>query len=112
MKRSSLPRSGMPAAERKHRSRLAQLVHQRRFLRGTLSVRSRRCGKPNCRCARGEPHVSLYLVQSHGGKPRQVFVPKPWEDRVRAAVEDYQQMQRLIEELSEMEWRRLMERKE
>jgi len=102
----------MPTVERNRRSRLAQLVHQRRFLRGTLSVRSRQCGKPNCRCARGEPHVSLYLVQSHGGKPRQVFVPKPWEDRIRAAVADYQQMQWLIEELSEMEWRRLMERKE
>lgn len=101
----------MPAAERNRRSRLAKLVHQRRWLRGTLSVRSRQCGKANCRCARGQPHVSLYLVQSHGGKPRQVFVPKSWEDRIRTAVEDYQQMQRLIEELSEMEWRRLMERK-
>ena len=112
MKNTLPPRSGMPTVERSRRSRLAQLVHQRRFLRGTLSVRSRRCGKPNCRCARGEPHVSLYLVQSHGGKPRQVFVPKPWEDRIRAAVGDYQQMQQLMEELSEMEWRRLMERKE
>lgn len=112
MKNALPPRSGLPAAERNHRSRLAQLAHQRRFLRGTLSVRSRRCGKPNCRCTRGQPHVSLYLVQSHGGKPRQLFVPKPWEDRIRAAVEDYQQMQQLIEELSEMEWRRLMERKE
>lgn len=112
MKRAPRSRSGMPAAERDERSRLAQLVHQRQFLRGTLSVRSRRCGKPNCRCARGDPHVSLYLVQSHDGKLRQVFVPKPWEDRIRASVEDYQQMQQLIEELSEMEWRRLMERKE
>jgi hypothetical protein len=102
----------MPAAERSRRSRLAQLVHQRHFLRGTLSVRSRRCGKPNCRCAKGQPHISLYLVQSHGGKPRQVFVPKSREDHIRTAVEDYQQMQRLMEELSEMEWRRLMERKE
>jgi len=106
------PRSSIPAVERSARSRLAQLIHQRRFLRGTLSVRSRQCGKPNCRCARGQPHTSLYLVQSHGGKPRQVFVPKSWEDRIRAAVADYQQMQRLIEELSEREWRRLMEREE
>lgn len=102
----------MSAVERSRRSRLAQLVHQRRFLRGTPSVRSRQCGKPNCRCARGQPHLSLYLVQSHSGKPRQLFVPKSWEDRIRAAVEDYQQMQRLIEEISEMEWRRLMKRKE
>jgi hypothetical protein len=106
------PRSAIPAAERNRRSRLAQLVHQRRFLRGTLSVRSRQCGKPNCRCAKGQPHVSLYLVQSQGGKPRQVFVPKSWEERIRAAVADYQRMQGLIEELSEREWQRLMEREE
>ncbi len=106
------PRSRLPAAERSRRSRLVQLVHQRRFLRGTLSVRRRKCGKPNCRCAKGQLHISLYLVQSHGGKPRQVFVPKAWEDRIRAAVADYQQMQRLIEELSEREWRRLLKREE
>ncbi len=106
------PRSRLPAAERSRRSHLAQLVHQRRFLRGTLSVRRRKCGKPNCRCVKGHPHISLYLVQSHGGKARQLFVPNSWEDRIRVAVADYQQMQRLIEELSEMEWRRLMERKQ
>ena len=82
------------------------------LLPGSLYTLKRRCGKPNCRCARGEPHVSLYVVQSHGGKPRQVFVPKPWEERIRAAVEDYQQLQLLIEEFSELEWRRLMERQE
>jgi len=112
MKDAPLARSSLSAAERSRRSRLAQLVHRRRFLRGTLAVRSRRCGKPNCRCARGQPHISLYLVQSHGGKPRQVFVPKSWEDRIRAAVQDYQQMRWLIEELSEIEWQRLMKRKE
>jgi len=65
----------------------------------------------NCRCARGARHTSLYLVQSHSGKMRQICVPKAWEDRVRQAVQDYQQMQRLIEEVSELEWKRLRERK-
>ncbi len=109
MKKNALP---PPAPERQRRSRLAQLIRRRRLLRGTLSVRRRRCGKPNCHCAHGEPHVSLYLVQSHGGKPRQIFVPKAWEERIRAAVQDYQQLQRLIEELSELEWQRLIARRE
>jgi hypothetical protein len=91
---------------------LAQLAHAQPFLRGTLSVRSRPCGKPNCRCARGQWHVSLYVVQSHEGKPRQVYVPKAWEERIRQAVQNHQEMQRLIEELSELEWKRLRERKE
>jgi hypothetical protein len=50
-------------------------------------------------------------VQSHAGKLRQVCVPKPWRDRVRQAVTDYQEMQRLIEEVSELEWKRLQEKK-
>ena len=101
----------LSAAERNFRSRIAQLASGQWFLRGTLSQRAGKCGKPNCHCTKGELHQSLYLVQSHLGKPRQVCVPKAWQERVRQAVNDYQQMQRLIEEVSELEWKRLRERK-
>src|SRR5260370_19603447 len=100
------------SSERPFRSRIAQLATGQWFLRGTLSVRTRKCGKPNCRCAAGEPHASLYLVQSHAGQPRQICVPKTWEARVRQAVTDYQQMQKLIEEGSALEWTRLRDKKE
>jgi hypothetical protein len=56
--------------------------------------------------------MSLYLVQSRGGKPRQLFVPKAWEDRVRQSVQGYQEIQQLLEELSEIEWQQLLDRKE
>ncbi len=104
-------RSELSESERRFRSRLAQLAHDRWFLRGTLSIRTRKCGRPTCRCARGELHSSLYLVQSHDGKLRQVCIPKSWVDRVRQAVNDYQEMQHLIEEVSELEWKRLRESK-
>jgi hypothetical protein len=57
-------------------------------------------------------HVSLYVVQSHEGRPRQVYVPKEWQERIRRAVQNHQEMQTLIEELSELQWKRLRERKE
>jgi hypothetical protein len=41
-----------------------------------------------------------------------MFVPRQWEDRVRQAVENQQEMEKLIEELSDLEWKRLRERKE
>jgi hypothetical protein len=104
-------RAKLSAAERNFRSRIAQLASGQWFLRGTLSERSSKCGKPNCHCAKGELHQSVYLVQSHGGKLRQICVPKLWRERVRQAVTDYQEMQRLIEEVSELEWKRLQERK-
>jgi len=61
---------------------------------------------------RGEPHIALYITQSHNGKPRQLFVPKAWEERVRQAVSDYLELQRLVEELSAIEWGHLEDKEE
>ncbi len=105
-------RSPFSDRERRRRSRLAQIVQAARFLRGALSLRNLRCGKPHCRCTRGELHACLYLVRRQGGKLRQLFVPRQWEQRVRQAVENHQEMERLIEELSDWEWKRVKERKE
>jgi hypothetical protein len=100
-------RAELPAAERRLRSRIAQLTTSERFLRGTLSERSGKCGKPNCHCAAGEGRQSLYLLQSHAGKLRQWCVPKVLHDPVRRAVGEYQEIQRLMNEVSELEWKRL-----
>ncbi len=109
--KGSLTRAELSAAERSLRSRIAQLTTSERFLRGSLSERSGKCGKPNCHCASGEGHRSLYLVQSHAGKSRQWCVPKELQDPVRQAVGEYQQIQRLVNEVSELEWNRLLARK-
>ena len=106
-----IPRGQLSAAERRFRSRIAQLATGDWFLRGTLNPRSLKCGKPNCRCAQGRLHECLYLVQKQQGKVRQIFVPKDWHKRVRQAVSSYQQMQQLLEEVSQLEWQRLQERK-
>jgi hypothetical protein len=107
-----LKRAAIPEASRRRRSRIAQIAHGNRLLRGTLSVRNVSCGKSGCCCASGQPHVSLYLVQSQNGKLRQLYIPKQLEERVRKAVDDYQELQKLVEELSEQEWKLLKERKE
>jgi hypothetical protein len=41
-----------------------------------------------------------------------MFVPRPWERRIREAVRNNQEMEQLIEELSDLEWKRLKQRKE
>ena len=104
-------RAKLSAVERNFRSRIAQLASGSWILRGTLSERASKCGKPSCHCAGGELHRSVYLVQSQQGKPRQICVPKDWQERVRQAVSDYRVMQQLIEEVSELEWKRLQQRK-
>lgn len=108
---SPVRRAKLSASERRFRSRIAQLASTRRFLRGTLAERAGTCGKPNCRCAQGELHTSVYLVQSQGGKLRQICVPHAWQERVRDAVTEYRRLQEWIEAVSESEWNRLRERK-
>jgi len=108
---SRLSRAELSATQRGLRSRIAQIVSGERFLRGTLSERSSKCGKPNCRCADGEGHTSLYLVQSQAGKVRQICIPKALQDPVRQAVAEFQELQRLVNEVSELEWNRFLARK-
>jgi hypothetical protein len=50
---------------------LVQLVLERTPLwRGLVHDARRKCGKPNCRCADGAPHVSTVLSDRSGDKQR------------------------------------------
>ena len=111
-KRKTIPRAKMAASERDRRSRLARLMHGAGLLRGTLVLRERVCGKPNCRCRKGHKHLALYLVASKRGRLRQLYVPKAWEPRVRQWVEQYQEARRLLEEISELYWDKARTRQE
>ena len=108
---SRLSRAELSPTERSLRSRIAQIASSERLLHGTLSERSSKCGKSNCRCANGEGHASLYLVRSDADKVRQLCIPKQLQDPVRQAVGEFQQMQRLLLEVSELEWKRFLARK-
>jgi hypothetical protein len=104
-------RTGMPAPERQVRSRLVQLLSRQGIIRGSLLVRRRVCGKPGCKCARGQKHESLYLVIADKGRTRQLYVPKDFEPLVRRWVEDYHQARELMEEISRIYWDKVRERK-
>ncbi len=100
----------MSGRERGFRSQLAKLVHGSGILRGSLSVRARACGKPSCKCAKGEKHVSLYLVFSEEGKYRQLFVPKDLQEEVRSWVSNHQKARELLEEISRIHRERIVKR--
>ena len=100
----------MSARERQWRSRLAQLVSQHGFIRGSLQERRRVCGKPNCKCARGQGHWALYLVLSKEGHTHQLYVPKQWESDVRQWVENYHDVRDLMEKISQLHWNKVQKR--
>jgi hypothetical protein len=100
----------MSPRERAVRSKLAQIVSGQALVRGTLLERTRACGNPRCRCARGPKHPALYLVLSQKGKLRQLYVPKDFEQRVRRWVANHHATRDLLKELSEVYWQKVQRR--
>lgn len=108
---SKITRGSLPPLERQARSRLLQLLSNGQgLIRGTLSQRTRTCGTPGCKCARGEKHSSLYLVVSLNGKYKQICIPRALEAEVRSWVGQYQRAQELLEELSLLQLEKLLKR--
>jgi len=86
--------------DRELKSRLAQLGEMRP---GSLVECYRKCGKPNCRCARPSDrgHGPLWMV-THAVKGRTVskaIPPGPPVERTRAQLAEYQRFRELSREL-------------
>ena len=59
------------------------------MLHGTLTTFRRRCGKPNCRCATGDPHESPALTYTEGGRGKTLTLSATEVPEVRAALKRY-----------------------
>ncbi len=92
----------MSVQERRLRSALAKLLSQKGIIHGTLSLRQRVCGKPNCKCASGQKHDGLYVLVRHEGAVRQMYVPRDRREAVRQWVENYRKARELMDELSDI----------
>lgn len=104
-------RSKMGEDERNWRSRLAQIMHSKELIRGTLAIREHTCGKAGCKCARGEKHTSFYLSRSRRGKPQQIYVPLDMSQEVKAWAKEYREVKRLLGKTSDLYWEKLKKRK-
>lgn len=57
-------------------------------------LQHRRCGKPNCRCARGQLHETWVLTRSEQGKHRLYMVPAAQRVRLIELTAEYRRYQR------------------
>jgi len=106
------PRSSMSLRERQLRSALAQLLHTQPLLCGSLVRMARSCGKPRCKCSRGQKHLCLCVSVRMGGRQRLLYVPRPLEEFVSAAVGNYRTSRRLMQSLSDMCLQDFLQRKQ
>ncbi len=64
------------------------------MVQGSFYLLRRKCGKPNCRCARGQLHPAYVLTRSQGGRDRLYSVPKDQRAQVRRWAAEYRRYQR------------------
>ena len=68
------------------------------MLRGTVVTHRRRCGKPSCRCAKGEAlHEQVLLSYSLASRARSVSLPEELIEPVRAATARYRAARQRLE---------------
>ena len=72
------------------------------LMRGSLVERLRRCGRPNCACARDPSrlHGGKFLTVQLQGRTHALHVRPEDEARVRAAIGAYTRLWELINELT------------
>jgi hypothetical protein len=79
----------------------ARLGDVEQVLAGSMVEQMRRCGKPECRCADGEPHGPyVYLSPRPQGRGKLRYVPAEFLAAVRARLRRGEQVQAALAEIS------------
>ena len=85
----------------RRRRALRALPSLEELVRGSVVVRRVRCGKPGCRCARGQLHPATYLsVTFAGGRTEQISLPADLVPLARRWVANYQAWWNAVEKIS------------
>ena len=90
----------MSRFQQRRAAKLKQLAACRPFVAASLSTVDRRCGKPNCKCARGEPHRAYVLTFKVDNKTKTVHVPKDMVEEVQQWVNEHKRIKTLVQEIS------------
>jgi hypothetical protein len=85
----------------RRRAAAARLGDVEHVLAGTLTEQARRCGKPGCRCERGEPHGPYaYFTPRPAGRGRARYVPAALAGVVRRYLRRCEQAEAALAEIS------------
>ena len=109
--RKEIQKGAMSSEERSLRSRASKLLSAAGLVHGSLSIRHQQCGKPNCRCTRGEKHETFVLVLHKEGKREQIPIPRDLVEVVRDWVDQEKALQELLSRISELQTEMIRELK-
>jgi len=75
------------------------------FINGSVVKIAHVCGNKNCRCARGEKHISTCLTFRHRHKKMTstLYIPVNMVEEVRQWRNEYRRIKRILEEACEIQ---------
>jgi hypothetical protein len=104
MESSGLRRLSKLALEQRRKGLVEMLPPPAETLRGTLRERYLTCGKPGCKCARGQRHGPIWSLSVTLGSGRTAggVITVGQVERVRRWIENYHQTKEHLEKISEI----------
>jgi hypothetical protein len=105
-------RTQRSARERDTRSQAVQRVADEALLRGSLVQMKRTCGKKGCRCQQGQKHPALCLAIRLGNQRKMIYIPHALEETVRRWVQTGQEVDGLLDAISQQCLETLLAKKE
>ncbi len=101
-------RNALTEKERRASSKAAKLIHDSQFVIGSMVEVARVCGKPNCKCARGNKHKSWCLAVRDQGKRKMIHIPHELEKEVFKWVTTYRELRQQMETISQSNVERIV----
>ena len=75
---------------------ISRVLRPGRMVKGSLYRLGRSCGNPNCKCARGEKHLSWYLSLKVDGKTNLTYIGRVVPADIDERVKRYRHHQRML----------------
>lgn len=79
---------------------LKRLAETGPLVQGSYCTVKVKCGKPECRCSRGEPHQACVLTRKVRGRTVTTHVPRDLRSEVETWAQQYRQVMKLIKDIS------------
>jgi hypothetical protein len=79
---------------------LKRLAETGPLVQGSYCTVKVKCGKPGCRCSRGEPHQACVLTRKVRGKTVTTHIPRDLRSEVEAWADQYRQVMKLVKDIS------------
>jgi len=88
--------------ETRRNARIKQLASVGPVLQGSFCQIKVTCGNPNCRCARGEKHISHQVTKKVRNKTKGLYIPVDMVEDVRTWTQEHRRVKKLLKEISDL----------